>query len=323
MSQLETQPTSAEAGAVAEAAGDIGDDAVRSQWRLFLRRFLRHRTAVVALLILLALYIGVLFAEQVSPYPINPELNAETLAESYQPPNAKHWFGTDENGRDVLTRVIHAGRVSLNVGLFVALISGALGILIGSAAGFFGGVLDQILMRVTDLFLLFPALITLSMAQEGLGSKELPVFGRVSPVILIIVLLSFLFWTQMARVVRGLILSLKEKEFVEAARASGASSFRIITRHILPNIVGPIAVNVTLVVGLAIVTESTVSFLGFGLKPPSVSWGTMLTGGNNFTGTPQAYLLYFPGLALLLTVLCVNFLGDGLRDGFDPQSGKS
>ncbi len=322
MSQLETQPVSAEAAGTAEFAPDA-DDAVRSQWRLFLRRFLRHRTAVAALLVLLALYVGVLFAKQVSPYPISPELNAETLANSYQPPNGEHWFGTDENGRDVLTRVIHAGRVSLNVGLFVALISGSVGIVIGSAAGYFGGILDQLLMRVTDLFLLFPALITLSMAQKGLESKELPVVGQVSPTILIIVLLSFLFWTQMARVVRGLILSLKEKEFVEAAKASGASSFRIITRHILPNMIGPIAVNVTLVVGLAIVTESTVSFLGFGLKPPSVSWGTMLTNGQSFTGTPQAYLLYFPGLALLLTVLCVNFLGDGLRDAFDPQSGKS
>ena len=322
MSQLETQPASAEVGATAEAAPDVADDAVRSQWRLFLRRFLRHRAAVVALIVLLALYLGVLFAKQVSPYPINPELNAETLANSYQPPNAKHWFGTDENGRDVLTRIIHAGRVSLNVGIFVALISGVVGVAIGSIAGFFGGITDQLLMRLTDLFLLVPSIAILAMAQQGLQSKEFPVVGQLSSTVLIVVILSFLFWMQMARVVRGLILSLKEKEFVEAARASGASSFRIITRHILPNIVGPIAVNVTLVVGLAIVAESTVSFLGFGLRPPAVSWGTMLTGAGSTTGTPNAYLIYFPGLALLITVLCVNFLGDGLRDAFDPQSGK-
>jgi peptide/nickel transport system permease protein len=322
MSQLETQPVSVELSTSAETVSDLSDDAVRSQWRLFLRRFLRHKPAVVALMVLLVLYVGVLFAKQISPYPISPELNAETLANSYTPPNAKHWFGTDENGRDVLTRVIHAGRVSLNVGLFVALISGIVGVSVGSMAGYFGGVLDQILMRVTDLFLLVPSIAILSMAQQGLETKELPVFGRVSPTVLIIGVLSLLFWMQMARVVRGLMLSLKEKEFVEAARASGASSFRIITRHILPNIIGPIAVNVTLVVGLAIVAESTVSFLGFGLKPPAVSWGTMLNNGNNFTGTPNAYLLYFPGLALLVTVLCVNFLGDGLRDAFDPQSKK-
>lgn len=322
MTQLETQPASIETGATAEAAPDLADEAVRSQWRLFLRRFLRHRPAVLALLVLLGLYVAVLFAEQVSPYPINPELNAETLADSYKPPNAEHWFGTDENGRDVLTRVIHAGRVSLNVGLFVALISGVLGVAIGSIAGFFGGVLDQVLMRTTDLFLLVPSIAILSMSQQGLSTKELPVFGRISPTVLMILILSLLFWMQMARVVRGLILSLKEKEFVDAARASGASSFRIITRHILPNIIGPIAVNITLVVGLAIVAESTVSFLGFGLKPPAVSWGTMLNNGESTIGTPNAYLIYFPGLALLLTVLCVNFLGDGLRDAFDPQSGK-
>ena len=322
MSQLETQPVSAAVGAAAEDAPDIADEPVRSQWRLFLRRFLRHRAAVIALLVLLTLYVGVLFAKQVSPYPINPELNAETLANSYQPPNAQHWFGTDENGRDVLTRIIHAGRVSLNVGIFVALISGVLGVAIGSVAGFFGGIIDQFLMRITDLFLLIPSIAILSMAQQGLESRELPVVGRLSSTVLIVVILSFLFWMQMARVVRGLMLSLKEKEFIEAARASGASSFRIITRHILPNIVGPIAVNVTLVVGLAIVAESTVSFLGFGLKPPAVSWGTMLTNAGSTTGTPNAYLIYFPGLALLLTILCVNFLGDGLRDAFDPQSEK-
>ena len=322
MTQLETQPTSAEVGSAAEGAPDPSEGAVRSQWRLFLRRFLRHRTAVVALLVLVGLYVAVLFAEQVSPYPISPELDAQTLANSYKPPNAQHWFGTDENGRDVLTRVIHAGRVSLNVGLFVALISGLVGVVVGSLAGYFGGVLDQLLMRTTDLFLLVPSIAIVSMAQRGLESRELPVIGRITPTVLIVVLLSFLFWMQMGRVVRGLILSLKEKEFVEAARASGASSFRIITRHILPNIVGPIAVNITLVVALAIVVESTVSFLGFGLKPPAVSWGTMLNNAETAIGTPNAYLIYFPGLALLLTVLCVNFLGDGLRDAFDPQSGK-
>ena len=323
MTQLETQPASIEIGTSAQAAPDIADEAVRSQRRLFLRRFLRHRLAVTALVVLLGLYAGVLFANQVSPYPINPELNAETLADSYKPPNAKHWFGTDENGRDVLTRVIHAGRVSLNVGLFVALISGVLGVAIGSVAGFFGGFLDQVLMRTTDLFLLVPSVAIFAMAQQALSAKEVPGVGRISPTVVMILILSLLFWMQMARVVRGLMLSLKEKEFVDAARASGASSFRIVTRHILPNIIGPIAVNITLVVGLAIVAESTVSFLGFGLKPPAVSWGTMLNNGESTIGTPNAYLIYFPGLALLLTVLCVNFLGDGLRDAFDPQSGKS
>jgi peptide/nickel transport system permease protein len=174
-------------------------------------------------------------------------------------------------------------------------------------------------MRFTDLFLVVPALAVLMMAQKGLSQKA--VFGhRFSSTNLIIIILSFLFWQTIARVVRGVFLSLKEKEFVEAARASGASSLRIITRHMLPNTIGPIAVNTTLVVGLAILTESTLSFLGFGVTPPTVSWGNMLAQSEGAVGTSLAYLVYFPGLAILVTVLAVNFLGDGMRDAFDPQS---
>ena len=283
-----------------------------------LRSLVKRKASAVGLGTCFLVVLVAIAAPILTPYdPV-----AISPTEILQGPSWRHWLGTDEIGRDVLTRVIHAGRVSLNVGLFVALISGVVGVVVGSLAGYFGGVLDQLLMRTTDLFLLVPSIAIVSMAQRGLESRELPVVGRLTPTVLIVVLLSFLFWMQMGRVVRGLILSLKEKEFIEAARASGASSFRIITRHILPNIIGPIAVNITLVVALAIVVESTVSFLGFGLKPPAVSWGTMLNIAQTAVGTPNAYLIYFPGLALLLTVLCVNFLGDGLRDAFDPQSGK-
>ena len=166
---------------------------------------------------------------------------------------------------------------------------------------------------------LHPGLAILAMAQKGLSGKSILGF-HLSSTSLIILILSFLFWQTIARVVRGLFLSLKEKEYVEAARASGARSGRIIVRHMLPVIIGAIAVNTTLVVGYAIVTESTLSFLGFGIQPPAVSWGTMLNQSEGAVGTPQAYLIYFPGLALLVTVLAVNFLGDGLRDAFDPQS---
>src|SRR5207249_3152050 len=157
---------------------------------------------------------------------------------------------------------------------------------------------------------------------KGLVGKKLFLVGRLGSTTLMVVVLSFLFWQTIARVTRGLFLSLKEKEYVEAARASGASSFRIITRHILPNIVGPIAVNTTLVVGYAIILESTLSFIGFGIQPPDVSWGTMLSQSESAVGSSHAYLIYFPGLCLLLTVLAVNFLGDGLRDAFDPQSSR-
>jgi peptide/nickel transport system permease protein len=291
----------------------------RSQWQLFWRRFFRHKVAVIAGIILIALYLLALFAPQIAPYELNPRLDAATLLQGRKGPSGAHWFGTDELGRDQLTRILYAGRISLMVGLVVALVSTFLGTTIGAAAGYFGGWVDQLLMRVTDLFLVVPGLAILMMAQKGLAGKA--IFGhKFSSQGLIILILSFLYWQYIARVVRGVFLSLKEREFVEAARASGASSFRIITRHMLPNTIGPIAVNTTLVVGLAILTESTLSFLGFGVQPPTVSWGNMLAQSEGAVGTPQAYLVYFPGLAILLTVLAVNFLGDGMRDAFDPQS---
>jgi peptide/nickel transport system permease protein len=292
----------------------------RSQWQLFWRRFFRHKLAVVAGFVLIGLYLCALFAPQIAPYELHPQLNAETLLQARQGPSGEHWFGTDELGRDQLTRVLFAGRVSLMVGLVVALVSTLLGATIGALAGYFGRWIDQLLMRITDLFLVVPALAILMMAQKGLAGRKIFFGNALSSQNLIILILSFLFWQYIARVVRGVILSLKEREFVEAARASGASSFRIITRHILPNTIGPIVVNTTLVVGLAILTESTLSFLGFGVQTPTVSWGNMLDQSKGAIGTPNAYLVYFPGLAILLTVLSVNFLGDGMRDAFDPQS---
>jgi peptide/nickel transport system permease protein len=295
-----------------------GEPPARSQWQLFLRRFLHHKLAIASLIILVLLYLIVIFAPRLAFYQLNP--NPLPLDQAYHQPSLAHWFGTDDLGRDQVTRIMYAGRVSLLVGLLVAIFSTAIGVTIGSVAGYFGGWLDQLLMRVTDLFLIVPALAILAMAQKGLVGRNLPIVGRVSSTTLIVGILSLLFWQTIARVTRGLFLSLKEKEYVDAARASGASSFRIITRHILPNIVGPIAVNTTLVVGYAIILESTLSFLGFGIQPPAVSWGTMLSQSESAVGTSNAYLIYFPGLCLLLTVLCVNFLGDGLRDAFDPQS---
>jgi peptide/nickel transport system permease protein len=298
-----------------------GEAPARTQWQLISRRFLRHKLAVAALLVLVLLYMVAIFAPELARYPLNPKLTGKVLEEAKHGPSLKHWFGTDELGRDQLTRIMYAARVSLTVGLLVALVSTVLGAGVGAIAGYFGGWVDQLLMRFTDLFLVVPALAILAMAQKGLAGKRLfLIHVRPSPTTLMIGVLSFLFWQTIARVVRGLFLSIKEKEFVEAARASGASSRRIIMRHILPNIVGPIAVNLTLVVGYAIVTESTLSFLGFGLQPPAVSLGTMLYQSESAVGTPQAYLIYFPGLFLLITVLAVNFLGDGLRDALDPQS---
>jgi peptide/nickel transport system permease protein len=189
-------------------------------------------------------------------------------------------------------------------------VSTVFGTMVGAIAGYFGKWTDQLLMRFTDLVLVVPPLAILLMAGKHFGGSQT----------VIITILSVVYWMPIARVVRGVFLSLKEKEYVEAARAAGASDLRIIVRHMLPNTVGPIAVNTTLVVGLAILTESTLSFLGFGIQPPTVSWGNMLGQSVQAVGTPLAYLIYFPGIAILITVLAVNFLGDGLRDAFDPQS---
>jgi peptide/nickel transport system permease protein len=309
----------ADKSAVQGAAIEGSEPQARSQWQLFWRRFFRHKVALVAGLVLVWLYVMVILAPHIAPYELNPNLDAKTLLGARHGPSGSHWFGTDELGRDQLTRVLYAGRISLMVGLMVALVSTALGTAIGAVAGFFGGWVDQLLMRFTDLFLVVPGLAILMMAQKGLAGKEI-LGHRFSSQGLIILILSFLYWQYIARVVRGVFLSLKEREFVEAARASGASSFRIITRHMIPNTIGPIAVNTTLVVGLAILTESTLSFLGFGVQPPTVSWGNMLAQSEGAVGTDLAYLVYFPGLAILITVLAVNFLGDGMRDAFDPQS---
>jgi peptide/nickel transport system permease protein len=287
----------------------------RSQWRLFARRFLRHRLAVASLLILLVLYLIVSFPHISAPYPLNPKALAPLHG-----PTGKHWLGTDDLGRDQLTRIIYAAHISMTIGLLVAIFSTLIGTIIGSLAGYFGGWIDQVLMRITDLFLVVPAIAVIAMAQVGLSNKSLPIVGHVSTTTLIIGTLSVLFWQYLARVVRGLFLSIKEKEFVEAARASGASSIRIMFRHILPNIIGPIVVNTTLVVAAAILLESSLSYLGLGVKPPAVSLGSMLSDAEQWVGTKNSYLIYFPGLVLLLIVLCVNFLGDGLRDAFDPQS---
>jgi peptide/nickel transport system permease protein len=297
----------------AEAAGPLGAfpaPAAGAQWRLVARRFRRRRLAMTGLAILAVLALSALFAPLLSPYDVNPTLNSDVLSQSRQSPSLRHPFGTDELGRDQLTRVLHGGRISLLVGLCVALASSVIGTAVGAVAGYFGGWVDQVLMRLVDLLLVLPGTALLMIAQRGLGGS-LPV---------IVLVLAFLFWRTVARIVRGVFLSLKEQEFVEAARASGASSARIIVSEMLPSAVGPICVHLTLASGAAILSESALSFLGFGIQPPAVSWGNMLAQSRGAVGTELAYLVYAPGLAILVTVLAVNFVGNGLRDALDPHT---
>jgi len=278
----------------------------RSQWWLFRRRFFHHRMAILSLVVLGILIVLCFGATWIAPYPKNDQ----NLLAIDLPPSAQHWMGTDDLGRDEFTEILYAGQISLRIGLTVGLLSTIIGAAAGAVAGYFGKWQDQALMRLTDLFLIVPQLIILAIAIKRFGG---------TPVTISLVLAA-VFWMYTARVVRAQVLSIREKEFVEAARASGASSRRIIVRHILPNIIGPVVVAATLAVAAAIVTESSLSFLGFGVQPPQTSWGNMLTTAEQQVGTPQAYLIYFPGLMIFITVIAVNFLGDGLRDAFDPQS---
>jgi peptide/nickel transport system permease protein len=278
----------------------------RSPGRLFVLRFFRHKPAVVSMVVLALLIVGCFGAGWIAPF----NKNHQNLLLGPTPPSAKHWFGTDELGRDQLTEILFAGQISLKIGLTVALISTVVGTGLGAAAGYFSRWVDQFLVQFTNLFLVVPGIAVLAIAIKKFGNHD----------ITIILVLASLGWMYIARVVRAQVLAMKEREFVEAARASGARHGRIIVRHILPNTIGPILVNATLAIASAVVTESTLSFLGFGVQPPTTSWGRMLSDARGYVGTPKAHLIYFPGLALLLTVLTVNFIGDGLRDAFDPQS---
>jgi peptide/nickel transport system permease protein len=282
-----------------------GDTPYRSAARDVGRRLARHKPAMASAVVLALLALACFAAPVIAPFG----RDQQGLALGAVGPSWRHWFGTDDLGRDQLTRLLYAGQISLEIGFAVALLSTLVGTVIGAVAGYLGKATDQVLMRVTDLFLVVPAVAVLAIALEKFGHARLT----------IIWVLAALFWMYVARVVRAQVLAIKEQEYIEAARASGASRRWIIARHVLPNCAGPIVVNATLSVAAAIVAESTLSFLGFGIQLPATSWGRMLADAEGTVGTSHAYLLYFPGLAILLTVLAVNFLGDGLRDAFDPE----
>lgn len=273
--------------------------------RQLLRRFMRHRLAVASSIILVLLFIVCFGADWIAPYP----QGQQDLLTGPTPPSPEHLLGTDELGRDFLSEILYAGRVSLAIGLFVAVLSTVVGTALGAVAGYLGGWIGEVIMRITDLFLIVPAIALLAVIVQGLGPSPTT----------IVLALTALGWTYIARVVRAQVLSLREKDFIEAARGIGATNTRIILSHLLPNLAGVIAVGMSLAVASAIIAESTLSFLGFGVQSPQTSWGSMLSQAAGYVGTPQVYLLYFPGLFILVTVLCVNFIGDGLRDALDPQ----
>jgi ABC-type dipeptide/oligopeptide/nickel transport system permease subunit len=298
-------------GARAEELVEFGV-AVRSQWRMVLGRFVRHRLAVASLAVLLLLVVVAFLGETLSGYDFR-QPSAEDTGLS-QGPSGEHWFGTDAIGIDVFSQVQRGAQRSIEVGLLVALFSTSLGSVVGAVAGYYRGWLDAVLMRLTDLFLTLPTLaVLLVVANRYRGTQ--------ANWLMLVFVISGLAWMPLARLVRGVALSLREREFVEAARAVGAGNARIIFRHILPNCLGPIIVNGTLVVAVAILTETALSYLGFGIQPPDVSLGNLIQTGVQAANT-RWWLFYPPGLFLLLFCLAVNFVGDGLRDAFDPQQSR-
>lgn len=289
------------------AAGRFRLARTESYWTLAFRRFLRHRIAIVGLIILAAI-----MAMAVLAGPLAPQSPTAIDAAAFQaPPSAVHLLGTDSVGRDVLSRLIYASRVSLTVGLLAVTMYVLIGTVVGSVAAYRGGTIDLILSRLMDVVLSFPPLIIILFAVS--------VFGRPS-LWNVIIVLGLLGWPPVGRLVRGQILALREQDFVYAARALGASDGRLIVRHLLPNAMAPVLVAATFGTANAILVEAALSFLGLGVQPPTPSWGNMLSDAQSLTVLERMPWLWLPpGLMILVSVLTINFVGDGLRDALDPS----
>jgi peptide/nickel transport system permease protein len=283
----------------------------QSMTRLIWKRFLRHPGAVAGMVILSIVILAVLFAG-LSPY----DPDASDMSSRFEPPSVQHPMGTDALGRDMLTRVLYGGRVSLAVGFSVVLITLLIGIPLGAISGYSGGWLDNILMRITDAALTLPSLLVLILLSAVLREVNAP-FLEDYPVLTIAAVIGLLSWMFVARMVRAAYISIREQDFVIATRTLGATDLRIMIKHILPNAVGPIIVLSTLEIGYAILEESGLSYLGFGIQPPTASWGNLLSNAQDHM-IKHPWMAIFPGLMIFLTIISINYIGDGLRDAFDP-----
>lgn len=269
-----------------------------------LKRFIRHRLAVWGAVTILIFIILALFAPWIAPY----DYRLYDYSAFLQPPSLQHLLGTDNTGADLLSRIIYGARISLSVGFLAMLVAMLLGTFLGAVAGFYGGWIDNVAMRLVDIALSIPSLFLLLILVVIVPPST----------VMVVLAIGATRWMYPARIVRSSFLSLRELEFVEAARALGQVPGQIILRHILPNAMGPLIVNATLLVGQAIITESVLSFLGVGIQPPVPSWGNMLSDAQSYIWNAP-WLAIFPGLAILLTVLAFNLVGDGLRDALDPR----
>jgi peptide/nickel transport system permease protein len=279
----------------------------RSQARIIFDRFVRNKAAIGGAVFLLLLFLFCFMGPAL--WRTDPDAqNILNVSETLAPPSLAHPLGTDDVGRDTLARTMAGGRVSLSVGLASMLLAILLGIGIGAFAGYYGGAVDNVLMRFTDVILAVPLYLLLFVLSATFTD------GTPKSVV---ILIAFFGWTYAARLVRGEFLALKEREYVLASRTIGARNFRLMFRHMLPNAAGPIIVNATLLIGANIILESVLSYFGFGIKPPGASWGNMIEAGNGLFDV-DPWLVLVPGVLIILTVLSVNLVGDGLRDALDP-----
>ncbi len=312
---------------MSEAAGRIppnlqNGNQSRSLWRLALSRFLSHRMAVLGSLLLAAVVafviLGAFFVEESAG-------NKPDILNRYSPPTSAQPFGTDQVGRSILIRAIYGGQISIAIGVLAVAISITLGSCVGLVSGYVGAWIDSALSRMTEALLSIPPLILLLALSSALArdSSNITILGREmsNTVVIVVALIGLTSWMQLSRIARAQVYSLKEREFVLAARAIGAGHRHILLRSILPNLIEPIIVTATLGVGTAILTEAYLSFLGFGIQPPTATWGNMIT---EFEGQADRiwWIWTFPGAFIVITVLAINFIGDGLRDALDPRSIK-
>jgi peptide/nickel transport system permease protein len=277
-----------------------------SQWAVAGRLFRKNRMAMAGLAVMIFLYIVTLLTPLIAPY--DPIAQGDIVNLRFLPPSFEHLMGTDRFGRDLFSRVLYGARISLSIGFIAIGIAVTLGTVIGAVAGYFGGLIDTLLMRFTDMMLSFPRLILLIVI---IAMFEASIF-------LVVAVLGVTGWMSVSRIVRGEVLSLREREFVQAARALGMSDLRIIFRHIIPNTMAPVIVFATLGIGNTILIEAGLSFLGLGVQPPTPSWGNMIDEGSDSLVNAW-WISTFPGLAIVFTVVAFNLLGDGLRDALDPR----
>lgn len=284
------------------------------------RRFRRHKMAMtsVVLLVLLMLFIfgGALVYSEA-------DANYNDTTRRLEPPSAEHPFGTDTIGRDILARTIYGGQISILIGLTAVIVQIVVGVLLGALSGYYGGWVDSVIMRFTEAIMTIPLLFLLLVMAKFFAGRvpNIDLFGRTfsGSVVVIVLIIGLSSWPRLARIVRAEFLALKEDDFILAAHATGTSNAQIMFKHILPNTVAPIVVTATLSVAGAIISEAYISFLGLGVQPPTATWGNMITGATTYIEYAP-WIWFFPGMLILLTVLSINFLGDGLRDALDPRS---